>query len=167
MRSRTDLVVRQQSLQQASWAQTLALESETTDEKVWQQPDFFVAARVREQSHQVRNRRRRLMLIENLGKWSVATWPNGHTQDQKSQKTHLWICVDEATKFTVGQVWTEGSDGDRVLELLQERERSVFVRVHILRTEQTDSLEGAWRNNDLHGRLTSQSLARHKFPAFV
>ena len=39
----------------------------------------------------------------------------------EARKVHLWICVDEATKFTIGHVWAEGqqvrnTDGSRVLE---------------------------------------------------
>ena len=67
---------------------------------------------------------------------------------------HLWVCVDEATKFTVGHVWAEGQqvgniDGNRVLELLRERWIAVLGRVHTLRTDS----EGAWRNKEVHERL--------------
>ena len=55
----------------------------------------------------------------------------------EARKVHLWTCVDEATKFTVGHVWAGGQqggniDGSRVLELWQERWRAVFGRVHTL-----------------------------------
>ena len=67
---------------------------------------------------------------------------------------HLWVCVDEATTFTVGHVWAEGQqvgnlDGNRVLELLRERWIAVIGRVHTLRTDS----EGAWRNKEVHERL--------------
>ena len=29
-------------------------------------------------------------------------------------KVHLWICVDEATKFTVGHLWAEGQDAGKI-----------------------------------------------------
>ena len=69
------------------------------------------------------------------------------------------MCVDEATKNTVGHVWAEGQqveniDGSRVLELLQERWVSVFGRMHTLRTDP----EGAWRNKEVHERLSDMQI---------
>ena len=62
---------------------------------------------------------------ENREPWRVvgcelAEWNHPASE---TRKVHLWICVDEATKFTVGHVWAEGQqvgniDGSRVLELL-------------------------------------------------
>ena len=68
-----------------------------------------------------------------------ATWLSGIIRYQRCE-VHLWICVDEATKFTVGHVWAEGQqvgniDGSRVLELLQERWVAIFGRMHTLRTD--------------------------------
>ena len=78
---------------------------------------------------------------------------------------HLWICVDEATKFTVGHVWAEGSlswkhYGSRVLELLQERWISVLGRMHTLRTDP----EGAWRKQKVHERLSDMQIVLDHHP---
>ena len=83
----------------------------------------------------------------------------------KTRKVHLWNCVDEATKFTVGHVWAEGQqngniDGSRVMELLRERWISVFGRMHTLRTDP----EGAWRNNEVHERLSDMQLVLDLHP---
>ena len=72
-----------------------------------------------------------------------------------SRKLHLWMCVDEASKFTVGLVWAEGQkvgniDGSRVLRLLQERWMSAFGRMHTLRTDR----DGVWRDKEVHERLS-------------
>ena len=90
---------------------------------------------------------------ENRGPWRVvgcdmAEWNHPVCG---TRKVHLWICVDEAAKFTVGHVWTEGQqvgniEGSRVLELLQERWISVLARMHTLRTDP----EGAWRKREVH-----------------
>ena len=65
-----------------------------------------------------------------------SAWPSG----SEARRAHLWICMEEAPKFTVGHVWAGGSnarniDGDRVLELLQmellqKRWVSLFARMH-------------------------------------
>eukprot|EP00969_Alexandrium_andersonii_P082015 3615195-Alexandrium_andersonii.AAC.1 len=65
---------------------------------------------------------------QNAEPWSivgcdVAEWK--HPTDD-NVKGHLWICVDEATKFAVGSVWKESLhassiDRNKMLELLQER----------------------------------------------
>ena len=67
--------------------------------------------------------------------------------------------MDEAAKFTAGHVWAEGQqaehiDGSRVLELLQERWISVLGRMHTLRTDP----EGAWRNIEVHERLSDMQI---------
>ena len=72
---------------------------------------------------------------------------------------HLWIYVDEATKFTVGHVVNEGRqfgimDVRRVLELMQERWIAVLGRMHTLRTD----LEGAWRNKEANERLSDMQI---------
>ena len=83
----------------------------------------------------------------------------------ETRKVHLWICVDEATKFTVGHVWAEGQqvgniDGSRVLELLQERWIAIFGRMHTLRTDP----EGAWRNKEVHERLSDMQIVLDVHP---
>ena len=77
----------------------------------------------------------------------------------ETRKVQLWICVDEAAKFTVGHVWAEGqqvgnSGCSRVMELLQERWISVFGRMHTLRTDP----EGVWRNKEAHERLSDMQI---------
>ena len=82
------------------------------------------------------------------------------------RKVHLWICVDEATKFTVGHVGgAEGQqvgniDGSRLLELLQERWIAIFGRMHTLRTDP----EGAWRNKEVHERLSDMQIVLDVHP---
>ena len=78
---------------------------------------------------------------------------------------HLWKCVDEAAKFTVGHAWAEGQqvgniDGSRVMELLQEQWVSVSGRMHALRTDQ----EGAWRNKEVHERLSDMEIVLDLHP---
>ena len=79
----------------------------------------------------------------------------------ETRKVHLWICA----KFTIGHVWAEGQqvgniDGSRVLELLQGRWISVFGRMHTLRTDP----EGAWRNRDVHERLSDMQIVLDLYP---
>ena len=95
----------------------------------------------------MRNPCQRLIRTENPGESSVATWLSGITPLSETRKVHLWICVDETTKFTVGHVWAEGQqvgniDGSRVLELLRDRRISVLRRMHTLRT---DPEEAPWQ----------------------
>ena len=78
---------------------------------------------------------------------------------------HLWICVDEAQKITVGHVWAEGQqvgniDGSRVVELLQERWISVFGRMHTLRTDP----DGASRHKEVHERLSDMKIGLDLHP---
>ena len=77
----------------------------------------------------------------------------------ETRKMHLWMCVDEATKFTVGHVWAQGQqggniDGNGVLELLQERWISIFGRMHSLRTDP----EGGWSKREVHERLSDMQM---------
>ena len=83
----------------------------------------------------------------------------------ETRKVHLWICVDEARKFTVGHAWAEGQqvgniDGSRVMELLQERWISVCGRMYTLRTDP----EGAWRNKEVHERLSDMPIVLDLHP---
>ena len=97
---------------------------------------------------------------ENREPWKavgsdMAEWTHPGSDERKAL---FRICVDEATKFTVGHVCAEGSntgnmDGARVLELLQERWISVFGRMRTFRTNP----EGAWRNTDLHERQSDMN----------
>ena len=69
--------------------------------------------------------------------YEMAEWTHPLSEERT---VHLWICVDEAKKFTVGHVWAGGLhvgniDGGSVLEFLQKRWISTFGRVHILRTD--------------------------------
>ena len=123
----------------------------------WLPPDYYVAvlakrppgAKPVSSSH------------ENRELWRFV----GCDMTEWTRKVHLWICVDEASKFRVGHVWAEGQkvgniDGSRVLELLQERWISVFGRMHTLRTEP----EGAWRNREVHERLIDMRLVLDLHP---
>ena len=83
----------------------------------------------------------------------------------ETRTVHLWICVDEAAKFTVGHVWADGQqvgniDGSRVMELLQGRWISVFGRMHTPRTDP----EGAWRNKEVHDRLSDMQIVLELHP---
>ena len=52
-------------------------------------------------------------------------------------------------------------DGSRVMELLQERWVPVFGRMRALRTDP----EGAWRNKEVHARLSDMLISiqeRHR-----
>ena len=72
------------------------------------------------------------------------------------------VCVDDATKFTGGHVWAEGQQvgNSRVLELVQQRWISVFGRMHTLRTDP----EGAWRNREVHERLSDMQIVLDLHP---
>ena len=46
------------------------------------------------------------------------TWPSGIIPCLKREKVHLWICVDEAAKFTVGHVWAEGQQVETLMAVV-------------------------------------------------
>ena len=98
---------------------------------------------------------------ENREPWSVVRcdlteWKNPVSE---TRKVHLWICADEATKFTVGHVFSEDQqagdlDGSHVMELLQEQWIAVFGRMHTLRTDP----QGEWCNKEVHDRLNDMQI---------
>ena len=98
---------------------------------------------------------------ENRELWSAVRWDLtewNHPVYEK-RKVHLWIYVDEATKFTVGHVLNEGRqvgniDVRHVLDLLQERWIAVFGQIYTLRTDP----EGAWRNKEATERLSDMQI---------
>ena len=73
---------------------------------------------------------------------SLATWPS-------QMQTHR----------AAGQQFGN-CDGSRVLEVLQERWISVFRRMHTLRTDP----EGAWRNKEVHERLSDMQIVLDLHP---
>ena len=73
---------------------------------------------------------------------SLATWPS-------QMQTH------RAAGQQLGNF-----DGSRVLEVLQERWISVFGRMHTLRTDP----EGAWRNKEVHERLSDMQIVLDLHP---
>ena len=134
-------------------------------EKVLPPPDYFVAVPAKRLNHQVRNPCQRPLSTENPGESSGVTWLSWNHPVSETGKVHVWIWVDEAAKFTVGHVWAEGQqvgdmDDSRVLELLQESWISVFGRMHTLRTDP----EGAWRNREVHERLSDMQMVLDLHP---
>ena len=131
----------------------------------WLQPDYFVAVRVRRPNLQAQ--KRVAASHENREPWRVVVCDlvEGNQPLFETRKVRLWICVDAATKFTVGHVWAESQqagniDGDRVLELLQERLIAVLGRMHTLRIDS----EGAWRNKEVHEKLSDTQIVLDLHP---
>ena len=74
---------------------------------------------------------------ENREPWSVVgcDLTEWNHPVYETRKVHLWISVDEATKFTAGHVSSEGQqvgniDGSHVMEMLQERSQSLDECTH-------------------------------------
>ena len=92
----------------------------------------------------------------------MAEWK--HPTDD-NVKGHLWICVDEATKFAVGSVWSENQqagniDRNKMLELLQERWIGVLGRMYTLRTDP----EGVWISKELQDKLSEDGIRLEQHP---
>ena len=104
---------------------------------------------------------------QNAEPWSIvgcdmAEWKHPTNDNAKG---HLWICVDEATKFAVGSVWSESRqacniDKKKMLELLQERWIGVFGRMHTLRTDP----EGVWIGKELQDKLSEDGIRLEQHP---